>query len=128
MGLRFSLFYKPESELRIQTVQQAFESEWDSHNNSDPNNPDSLTTIWVFWKRDTWKADTLLTHPQFIHQKLTNIRELNLYYTSIYGKKSRKHRTPLWEAIQQLGPITSAPWLLGGEISMKSGPLRRETK
>lgn len=42
---------------------------------------------------------------------------LEILFTPIYGKNTREERRPLWDAIQNLGPQPSLPWIVGGDFN-----------
>lgn len=115
----FSILETKIKPHKAQLIRDTFGPEWESHNNADSASPASPDSIWLFWRKKIWSVDILVSHPQLIHAKLRNSGGLVLFHTPVYGKAtSRDDRRQLWNLLQQIGPISASPWLVGG-ILMK---------
>lgn len=84
--------------------------------------------IWLLWKHYI-NVQVILWHEQMIHARVT-INDTYAFVTFVYGSPTKSRRRRLWEALDEVDPSCSGPWLIGGDFnsylyeSEKEGGLR----
>ena len=73
--------------------------------------------IWVYWKIEEVKVDSIIQNNQYITMEITRNGEFPWYLSAIYASPDPTKRHDLWRELSEFATRNNKPWLLAGDFN-----------
>jgi hypothetical protein len=73
--------------------------------------------IIVAWKKEEISVDTLITHFQFLHLKVTLQGGKTFFFTPVYASPQEEARSDLWSELINISRTLDGEWLIAGDFN-----------
>ena len=73
--------------------------------------------IVVAWRSDRVQGTVLTIHFQFIHLQITDLNNMQWYFSAVYANPNEELKRNLWDHLYQIASSIQGGWLVAGDLN-----------